>query len=221
MANGGWLIAVHDGASPERLAVLDKRTQTVQLAITYYHDELRAGINSGALEIVNGSLIPFDDYTQSNDGKGAGRKPSRAGLLTCFSDLGQAYKSPERRRTMLYQGIRWSPTANIHRQTQAFLEIEEAIVLNQNDVDFVSQQIMTTPTEGGSSLADQLETLLYKEIPDGFIWRHTHNLTIPYALEGVGHRPGWVGSSRGSERLKVNIITRHYAPMGDEDGQGR
>ncbi|MBK8575587.1 MAG: hypothetical protein IPN90_07900 [Elusimicrobia bacterium] len=222
VVNGGWLISVHDGASPERMAVLDKRTNTVRLAITYTHDDLRAGLNSGVLELLNGSLIPFDDNSQSYEGKGAGRRPSRAGLLDCFSKLGQIYGSPDLRRRTLYQAIRWSYTADIHRQTHAFLEIENDMVLVQDDVESVVDEIISASSGDALSLSDSLEALLYKKGPNGFTWLHKHNLKNPVALNGIGASPGWAGFLEGFRSVKG----RYYfqgpgSQVGDEEGQGR
>ncbi len=222
VVNGGWLISVHDGASPERMAVLDKQTNRVRFAITYTHDDLRAGLNKGELELLNGDLIPFDDNSQSYEGKGAGRRPSRAGLLNCFSKLGKAYGSPVLRRKMLYQGIRWSYTADIHRQTQGFLEIENDMVLAQDDVFSVAEKIVSAPSMDAPPLSEQVEALLYKKGPNGFTWLHKHNLTIPVALSGIGHAPGWDGFLQGFRSVKGRYYFQGLgSPAGDEEGQGR
>jgi hypothetical protein len=222
VVNGGWLISVFDGASPERTAVMDKATGNIKFAISYTHDVLRAGLAQGTLEILNGSLIFFDDNSLSEtDGKGAGRRPSQASLLDCFASLGQAYESPHHRQEMLYRAIRWSYTADIHRQTQAFLDIENAVVQFQADVAAVAKRIAAASPAGGLSLEDQTETLLYKKASDGFVWKHRHNVSNPALLEGVGHGAGWVGFLAGFRTVK----SRYYdqgrgSAQGDEEGLG-
>lgn len=220
VVNGGWLISVFDGASPERLAVLEKRSGTIKLAIGYTHDELRAGVKSGALEILNGALIEFDDTSRSlTDGKGAGRRPSRSGLLKCFSELGTAYGSPDARRNILYRALRWSYTADIHRQTRAFLDIESDIVQNRVAVDDVARDILKSAEL--PILLQQLRSVLYEKGPTGFVWRHRHNRIIPSDVNGVGHEAGWAGFLAGFRDVKSRYYYQGEGVVaGDKDGQG-
>jgi hypothetical protein len=220
VVNGGWLISVFDGASPERLVVYETKTGSTKFAISYTHDELRAGLQSGVFKILNGALVEFDDTSRSQtDGKGAGRRPSRAGLLNCFSNLSQSYQSKDERRRTLYNALRWSYTADIHRQTRAFLDIEKTILDEDKEVDRVVGGILDRAEF--PVVANQLQTLLFKKGPSGFVWRHQHNRIVPADVIGVGQKAGWAGFLEGFRGVKSRYYDQGEGTLpGDRDGQG-